>query len=377
MKTKSTLLTMCAVVLIALATTACAEQGAQSSDPNAFAKESYSYSYPKNNQSKPSEESSSEALAINGDVMWGMDKTYDEVTEKYGSVTVEDLNNVYMFENGYGKYVFGNACRQIGDISAKDFLVGDISAVTLDNLAEKCGFNVVPLYDSDESGTMYDGYKMAYYTHPDYPNVSFSMLYNENGFDDSASFDVRLIYAEATDPLIITLNSVIDSAEDVDALNSGIKSADIGELTAEARAFENPIAFIENNEMTAGTLADGAVILVELSDGSCYIAVRGESTTDPVPVPFMLSHIVQRANSVEQLKAELDGYGRGASDKVVSKVAVYENGEAAAAGDDSGKTIIENGNIVGTDDDFKNSGDIARVEYDGGRAYGTFPLTDY
>lgn len=371
MKYKTKLATIGAL-LLSIMLTGCAEQEAKSDDPNAFAKETYSYYYPNKNESKPIEESSD--VAINGDVMWGLGKTVDEVSEKYGSAN----GNVqfFTFENGYGKYVFGNACRQIGEISAKDFLVGDLSAVTLDNISEKCGFNIVPIYDSGESGTMYDGYKIAYYTHPDYKNVGFSMMYNVNGFDDTASFDVRLIYAEATDPLIITLNSVIDSAADVDALNSGIKSADIGELTAEVRAFENTNAFAENNELSAGALEDGAVIFVELSDGSCYITMRGELKREDIPA-FMFESIIKRADSVEQLAAELEGYGRNSSNKVVSKVAIYREGEAAAAGDDSGKTIIENGNIVGTYDDLKNSGDFVRIEYDGGASFGAFSLTDY
>lgn len=378
MKTKSTLSTMCAVVAIALATTGCAEQGARSSDPNAFAREVYTYSYSLHNKTESVPTEKNAALAINGDVLWGIGRTFDEVTEKYGSSTVEDLNNVYMFEKGYGKYVFGNGCNKIGDISPKDFLVGDISTVTLDNLAEKCGFNVVPLNEpeGDALGTMYEGYRMAYYTHPDYPNVSFELFYNENGFDDTASFEVSRYGSVTTDPLIIALNSAIDNATDVNSLNSGIKSADIGGLTAEVRAFENPTAFVENNEMTAGALKDGAVILVEFGDGSCYIAIRGERTTDPVPAQFILAHIVQRADSVKQLDKELKGFGRGGTDKVVSRITIYRDGESANKGD-GGKTIIENGELVGTDDDLKNSGDIVRLEYDGGEAYIEFSLTEF
>lgn len=130
------------------------------------------------------------SVGINSDVMWAMGKTFDDVTEEYGSVTVADLNNVYMFENGYGIYVFGDSCKKIGQISAKDFLVGDLSTVTLDNIAEKCGFEVVPLNPVPDGQTMYDGYRCANYTHPDYKNVSFSMTYNENGFDDTAKFSV-------------------------------------------------------------------------------------------------------------------------------------------------------------------------------------------
>ena len=129
-------------------------------------------------------------ISINADVMWGIGKNVDEVTEKYGSATLE-RNNVYTFENGYGKYVFGDGCKTISEIPAKDFLIGDLSSVTLDNFASKCGFEVVPLNDSGAPNTMYEGYRQAYYTHPSYDNVTFGMLYKEGGFDETATFDIR------------------------------------------------------------------------------------------------------------------------------------------------------------------------------------------
>ena len=131
-----------------------------------------------------------DSVSINDDVMWGIGKTVDELTEKYGSATA-GRNNVYTFENGYGIYVFGDGCKTIGEISAKDFLIGDLSNVTLDNFASKCGFEVVPLNDNDDPNTMYEGYRQAYYTHPSYKNITFSMLYKESGFDETATFDIR------------------------------------------------------------------------------------------------------------------------------------------------------------------------------------------
>ncbi len=153
-------------------------------------------SLPSNQNDSAETPENAASVDINGDVMWAMGKTFDDVTQKYGSVTVEDLNNVYMFENGYGIYVFGDSCKKIGQISAKDFLVGDLSTVTLDNIAEKCGFEVVQfevdLLDPTPDGeTLYDGYNFAYCTHPDYKNVSISFMYSkEHGFDDSATFRV-------------------------------------------------------------------------------------------------------------------------------------------------------------------------------------------
>lgn len=190
-KTQKTLSIFAALSLLTLLA-GCAEQEAQSGDPNAFFKDTIYYSNFNKNESNPNEESLADAVTINGDVMWGMGKTFEDVTEKYGSVTVTGLDNVYMFENGYGIYVFGDYCNKIGEISAKDFLVGDISTVTLDNIAGKCGFEVVPLNPTPDGQTMYDGYREAYYTHPNYENVWFVMFYKESGFDETASFRVQL-----------------------------------------------------------------------------------------------------------------------------------------------------------------------------------------
>lgn len=184
MQNKTKLQAIGASLLISIMLTGCAERGTQSDDPAAFAKKTYSYS----TESKNSPDAVS--VKINSDVMWGMGKTVDEVTGKYGSVTAGG-NNVYTFENGYGKYVFDDSCKIIGEISARDFLIGDLSNISLDNFASKCGVEVVPLNDNDDPNTMYEGYRQAYYTHPSYKNITFSMLYKESGFDETAKFDIR------------------------------------------------------------------------------------------------------------------------------------------------------------------------------------------
>lgn len=147
-------------------------------------------SMPSNQDNSTESPVNADSVGINDDVMWGIGKTVDEVTQKYGSATA-GKNNVYTFENGYGKYFFSGGCKTIGEISARDFLVGDLSTVTLENFASKCGFEVVPLDDNNDPNTMYEGCKLAYYTHPSYDNVTFSMLYKESGFDETATFDVR------------------------------------------------------------------------------------------------------------------------------------------------------------------------------------------
>lgn len=163
-----------------------------------------------------SKEESSEVIketrdvSINSDIVWGLGKTFDEVSEKYGEIT-EGGQNTYSFEKGYGVYAWddtgidpmqsdrdanietvkGNGgCRTIGEIPAEKFLNGDISTVNMNNIAEKCGFEVVPLNPTDARYTMYDGYKFAYYTHPSYKGVTFSLCCKKSGFDKEAAFRV-------------------------------------------------------------------------------------------------------------------------------------------------------------------------------------------
>ena len=90
-------------------------------------------------------------------------------------------------------------------------------------------------------------------------------------------------------------------------------------------------------------------------------------------MPMMFSHIIRRAGSVEQLKGEIDGYNRGLGDRALTKITLYQNGEDAANGSDNGVTLLENGKIVASDEDFK-SGEVVRVEYGGGESWFEFSL---
>lgn len=145
-------------------------------------------------------------------------------------------------------------------------------------------------------------------------------------------------------------------------LNSGLKSADADGLITEIQAFENPNAYIENTLYPSGELKGSTIVLVEFNDGRCYITSRGERASDPFPEPMMFTYIVERAGSVSQLKRELDGYNLGLGYRKATDVTVYQDGEAAAAGDDSGERIIQNGELVGSDDMFDKS-KICRVDY--------------
>ena len=158
-----------------------------------------------------SEENSNreDIYAINSDVMWAIGKTFDEVTERYGEVAGGNIFE-YSFENGYGVYVWdvtdhshsdlnenislareSGGCKAIANISAGDLLTGDLSMVNLDNIAQRYGFDVVPLNPSPEGFSLYDDYIFAYYTHPSYENLTFIMCYKKSGFDEEATFHIR------------------------------------------------------------------------------------------------------------------------------------------------------------------------------------------
>lgn len=243
MQNKIKLLSVDAILLLAVLLSGCSEQDVPPNDPNSelnsiLHNSSISENYTNNSDSTNDSVQSSlteslgeqsvtesrslsdkmnssenlRSITINEDVMWGIGKNFDEITERYGDVTAGNYNE-YTFENGFGKYVWDDSgmalsqtdrnqnieiikghdgCKTIADISASDFLIGDISILDLDNFASECGFEVIPLNPTNDpfSDTLYDGYRFAYYTHPSYENITFSMCYKESGFDEDATFRI-------------------------------------------------------------------------------------------------------------------------------------------------------------------------------------------
>lgn len=178
-----------------------------------------------------------------------------------------------------------------------------------------------------------------------------------------------------SDDFIDTLNSVIDSSEDIEALYRGIKSADTEDWIAAVKVFEHSKAFIDNVTSSDGRLNDGAIAYVSFNDGSCYITSWRERTTEPVAVPVMFMNIVERAGSVEQLAAEIDGYNRGLGDRALIKITLYQNGKDADNGNGNGVTILENGKLVASDNVWEN-GRFVRVTYDRGESWVCFSMEE-
>lgn len=152
-------------------------------------------------------------VSLNPEVMWGMYKTFDEVSARYGDITSGN-HNVYNFENGCGRYVWdsynidpqqsdrdvnieitrGNGgVKMIDNIKPRDLINGEFTALSFEDFASQCGFEIVSL-GKDEPYTMYDGYRTATFTHPSYENMLFWASYSEESgaIDDDTLFTIKL-----------------------------------------------------------------------------------------------------------------------------------------------------------------------------------------
>lgn len=153
-------------------------------------------------------------VSLNPEVMWGMYKTFDEVSERYGEVASGN-HNTYNFENGFGRYVWdsyeidmqqpdrdiniektrGNGgVKMIDNIKPHDLINGEFTALGFEDFVSQCGFEIVSL-GKDEPYTMYDGYRTAAFRHPSYENMIFWASYSEETgvIDDNTLFTIKLI----------------------------------------------------------------------------------------------------------------------------------------------------------------------------------------
>lgn len=156
---------------------------------------------------------SDSSVSINSDVIWGIGKTFDEITARYGDVTSGN-QNTYWFESGYGRYVWssvgidpqqsdreinieitrGNGgVTTIDAIKPSDFLNGEFTTLSFEDFAAQCGFQIVSL-GKDDLYTFYDGYRFASFTHPSYENMTFLANYSEESgvIDDDTLFTIKL-----------------------------------------------------------------------------------------------------------------------------------------------------------------------------------------
>lgn len=149
-------------------------------------------------------------ITLNQEALWGMGRTFDEVTERYGEVTSGNFNT-YFFEGGYGRYVWdygGGIDSSFADVNenieyiktrggvvmmdnikANELLIGEFTTLDYDQFADICGITYT--LDEEPPG-LYDGIWARSFKHPLYENMTFHMYMKEPGvIDETTTFWVR------------------------------------------------------------------------------------------------------------------------------------------------------------------------------------------
>lgn len=149
-------------------------------------------------------------ITLNQEVLWGMGKTFDEVTERYGEVTSGNFNT-YFFEGGYGRYVWdygGGIDNSFADVNenieyiktrggvvmmdnikANELLIGEFTTLDHSEFEKACGINYKQIA---EPPGMYDNTWITTFTHPSYENMTFYMhLGDPDVIDETTTFTVR------------------------------------------------------------------------------------------------------------------------------------------------------------------------------------------
>lgn len=133
-----------------------------------------------------SDSSQADKISINDDVVWGLGKTVEELTQKYGRKTSsgDDVDYICVFENGYGRYGMDDGvCTQIVGIETEDILKGEYSVMNYEELKSRAGIDY--WYIGTEPDDMYECW-WAYFTHPSYPGVTFA-VYSQTATDEVSS----------------------------------------------------------------------------------------------------------------------------------------------------------------------------------------------
>lgn len=178
----------------------------------------------------------------------------------------------------------------------------------------------------------------------------------------------KLYAAKKSDGLIESIKSVINNAKTVDELNRIPESIDAQNRIKSIIAFENPIDFSENKPLPDGELAMGAIIQINYDSEMTYITSWGNR--DSNPIPLMLSCIIARADTMEQLMSEMNGYNLSLdNEQRLTSISVYASYEDAfnSVGNPA-KVIMENGKWVVTTGLWDFEGAL-RVTYENDKSW--------
>lgn len=183
---------------------------------------------------------------------------------------------------------------------------------------------------------------------------SFSEETSNSSGDDSE---------QITGNFIEDVKNAINSAKNVDELNGKLKSVDRQNRINLVQVFENLGVFADNAPMTNGDFTISSIIYISYDNGLTYITCWGDKENNPIPM--MLSAVIARADTIERLVTEMNGYNMSLDEEQrLTGISVYTSYENAfnSIGNPI-KVFMENGEWVETTGRWDVEGAI-RITYD-------------
>ena len=167
--------------------------------------------------------------------------------------------------------------------------------------------------------------------------------------------DIRTIYEHN----IVNANSV-------EEFESKIEEIDTENRINEVHVYVSPGQFIDNVPLTHENLDlyESQILYVKYDNDSTYITGRPDRE-GYISNELMISSIIARCDTIEQLIMEFDGWD---IDKIMTSISVYRDYSEAwgpQGGDNPTSVIMENGRWVVTEGDWNPDGRI-RITYDDG-----------
>lgn len=148
-----------------------------------------------------------DAFKINEDIISELGMTYSQLIEKYGDPK-GGIYNVYVFENGYGRYVWksnedrsfddmetAGGCNMIDGVDIEKLFSISTYPISFDELVNRYGFVVDSVGNEIEMDNLY----WSELTYPLYDNVSFIFAAAEYGSIDKDTSCCIIMNADCMD----------------------------------------------------------------------------------------------------------------------------------------------------------------------------------
>lgn len=180
--------------------------------------------------------------------------------------------------------------------------------------------------------------------------------------ETSYAFDSEV--AQTSGDFVEDLRNMIVSADSVEELESKIKEFDSENRIDKVCVYRHVRGFINDEPLTSGDLDYQQVLYVQYDNDKTYITSYRD-IQDCIAETTMFSAIIARADTIEQLVMETEGWD---IDNRLTSISIYSGySEACGAygGDKPASVIMENGQWVVAEGDWKPVGAI-RVTYDDG-----------